>query len=171
MKNPQTLVVIGIVALLAAIPPLGGAQTGPEALIARARAVVLTPEPGRGTVTGALVDALGASLLILPKTAQTQESRSRIKGVKTIMERGEIFSDQAYQDLGLAYKSVSGGKAWTIPEELTAAGGEKEGIEQAVKICGRLLDSALAAHKAGRSEEAVRDLLGMVILVVTPIKK
>jgi len=171
MKNNRMSVLIGIVALLAAIPVIGGAQTGAEALIGRARAAVMTPEPGREAITKALVDALNASLLILPRTDQARETRSRIEGVKTIIEKGDIFSAEAYRDLGLAYESVSGGKAWTIPEELKAAGEPKKGIETAVRICGRLLDSALAARKAGRSEEAVRDLLGMVILVVTPIEK
>ncbi len=53
---------------------------------------------------------------------------------------------------------------------LAAVPGSK-GIEQAIKLCAKLLDSALTAHKAGRSEESVRDLLGMVILVVTPMTK
>lgn len=171
MKRQRTSVLIAIVALLAAIPAAGIAQTGPEALIARVRAVVMTPDPGCEAITGALVDALEASLLILPRTDEAGETRSRIEGAKKVVEAGGLLSDDAYRDLGLAYGTVSGGKAWTIPEELKDAKEPAKGIELAVKICGRLLDSALAAHKAGRSEEAVRDLLGMVILVVTPIEK
>ena len=83
--------------------------------------------------------------------------------------QGELFSEKAHQYLGLAYKPVSGGKAWKIPEELKAPGEGTKGIERATKICAKLLDSALAEHKAGRNEESVRDLLGLVILVVTPI--
>ncbi|MEN6559540.1 MAG: hypothetical protein ABFD52_02035 [Acidobacteriota bacterium] len=171
MKRQRTSVLIAIIALLAAIPAAGSAQTGPEALIARARSVVMTPDPGREAITRALVDALDASLLILPRTDQAGGTRSRIEGVKKIVEADGLFSDEAYRDLGLAYGSVSGGTAWTIPEELKSVKEPAKGIDLAVKICGRLLDSALAAHKAGRSQEAVRDLLGMVILVVTPIEK
>jgi hypothetical protein len=170
MTKHSTIALIGIALLLAAIPALRGEEAGPEALIARARAVVLTPDPGRDAITKALVDVLSASLQILPQQDRTKECRSRIEEAKKTLVQGELFSDKAYEDLGLAYKAVSGGKAWKIPEELTAAGEGAKGIEQATKICAKLLDSALAAHKAGRSEESVRDLLGMVILVVTPIE-
>jgi len=169
MKQHLMIALIGIALLLAAVPALRGEEAGPEALIARARAVVLSPHFSREAINGALLDVLDASLLILPRTDRTKECRSRIEEAKKPIVQGELFSEKAYGDLGLAYKSVSGGTAWKIPEELTAAGAGSKGIEQATKICAKLLDSALAAHKAGRSEESVRDLLGMVILVVTPI--
>ena len=170
MKKHLMIALIGIALLLAAVPALRGEEAGPEALIARARAVVLSPHFSREAINGALLDVLDASLLILPRTDRTKECRSRIEEAKKPIVQGELFSEKAYGDLGLAYKSVSGGTAWKIPEELTAAGAGSKGIEQASKICAKLLDSALAAHKAGRSEESVRDLLGMVILIVTPIE-
>ena len=170
MKKHSMIALIGIALLLAAVPALRGEEAGPEALIARARAVVLSPHFSREAINGALLDVLDASLLILPRTDRTKECRSRIEEAKKPIVQGELFSEKAYGDLGLAYKSVSGGTAWKIPEELTAAGAGSKGIEQATKICAKLLDSALAAHKAGRSEESVRDLLGMVILIVTPIE-
>lgn len=170
MKQHLMIALIGIALLLAAVPALRGEEAGPEALIARARAVVLSPHFSREAINGALLDVLDASLLILPRTDRTKECRSRIEEAKKPIVQGELFSEKAYGDLGLAYKSVSGGTAWKIPEELTAAGAGSKGIEQATKICANLLDSALAAHKAGRSEESVRDLLGMVILIVTPIE-
>jgi hypothetical protein len=169
MKKQSLIALIAFAFLLAAVPALRGEEAGPEALIARARAVVLTPDPGRDAITKALVDVLSASLQILPQQDRTRDCRSRIEEAKKALVQGELFSEKAYENLGLAYKAVSGGKAWTIPEELTAPGEGTKGIEQATKICAKLLDSALAAHKAGRSEESVRDLLGMVILVVTPI--
>lgn len=169
MKKHWMIALIAFAFLLATVPALRGEEAGPEALIARARAVVLTPDPGRDAITKALVDVLSASLQILPQKDQTKECRSRIEEARKTLAQGELFSEKAYENLGLAYKEVSGGKAWKIPEELTAPGEGAKGIEQATKICAKLLDSALAAHKAGRSGESVRDLLGMVILVVTPI--
>lgn len=170
MKSRSTIVLIGLALLAIAVPVIRGEGTGPEALIGRARTVVMTPDPGRDAITRALVDALDAALLILPKADKTKESRSLIEGIKEVVARGEMLSGKAYEDLGLAYKTVSGGKVWTIPEEIKAAAEPKTGIDQAIKICVKLLDSALAAYKAGRSEEAARDLLSMVILVVTPIE-
>lgn len=169
MKKLSTIALIAFTFLLVSVPALSAEENEPEALIARARAVVLTPDPGRDAITKALVDVLDASLLILPKTTYASEFKSRVDAVRIMFAEGAIFEDKARQYLGLAYKLVSGGNAWKIPEELTASGPGSKSIEQATKICAKLLDSALAAHKAGRSEESVRDLLGMVILVVTPI--
>jgi hypothetical protein len=170
MKSRLTVALIALAVLAGAALARSSEETGPEALISRARAVVLSPHFSREAINGALLDVLDASLLILPRTDRTKECRSRIEEAKKPIVQGELFSEKAYGDLGLAYESVSGGTAWKIPEELTAADAGSKGIEQATKICAKLLDSALAAHKAGRSEEAVRDLLGMVILVVTPIQ-
>jgi hypothetical protein len=161
---------IGIVFLVAAVSALRSAENEAEALIGRARAAVLTPDSPREAITKALVDALEASLLILPKTEYEAEFRTRIEGVKKTFNEGVLFSDKAYQDLAQAYKLTTRGKAWQIPAELKGSGPEKKGIEKAVEICAKLLDSALAERKAGRNETAVSYLLDFVLLVVTPIE-
>jgi len=171
MKNCLTIVFLGIVLALAAVPDLSSAETDAEALIARARAVLNSPDPGGKAITGALVDALDASLLILPKADYEMDYRARIESVKKTFAQGGLFSPEAYQDLVLAYKMTTGGKTWQVPAELKASGEEKKGIQKAVEICGKLLDSALAEKKAGRNERAVSDLLDFVILVVTPIER
>jgi len=139
-------------------------------MIESARKVLSTPQPATEAITKALVEALSASLLILPKTDYAEEYKSRIESVRKMVKEGAMLSPKAYEDLGIAYKLVSGGKPWEIPAELKAPGSGKKGIEKAVEICGRLLDAALAERKAGRNEEAVRDLLSFVILVVTPVE-
>ena len=171
MKSKSTIALIGISALLAAAPALGAGETGPEALIGQARAVVTAPHFSRDEITKALVNTLDASLLILPSTGQPAETRSLIESARNVMDKGDLFSGPAYGDLGKAYASVAGGRAWKIPEELTAVGDSSKGIQLATKICVKLLDEALAAYKAGQNEEAVRDLLDMVLLVVTPIER
>jgi hypothetical protein len=82
----------------------------------------------------------------------------------------EIFADKARQYLGLSYKLVSGGSLWQVPAELKNPVSMKKGIELATEICARLLDSALALHKSGNDEKAVRHLLEFVLLVITPIE-
>jgi hypothetical protein len=151
-------------------PALWGGQTGPEALIAGARTILNAPEPQREAMTKALIDALGASLAILPETDYAEEYKSRIGTVKKMFGDGALFEAKARQYLGLAYKLVSGGKTWEIPAELRATVGVKKGVEKATELCGKLLDSARAEHKAGRNEEACRDLLSFVLLVITPIE-
>ena len=170
MKNRWIAVSLGIALLAAVIPLPGSEEASPEALIARVRAVLQTPHPPEHGLAKALGDALDAALLILPKAGYEAEFRSLVGGARKAIAEGGMLSDGVYGDLLKSYRLVSGGKDWTVPAELKAAGDPDKGIELAVKICVKLLDSALAAHKAGRAEEAARDLLGLVILVVTPIE-
>lgn len=170
MKNRLTIALTCFALLLALAPALRAAQVGPEALIARARTVLNAPEPQREAITKALVDALDASLAIVPKTDTAEEFKSRVTAVRKMFEDGALFEDKARQYLGLAYKLVSGGKIWEIPAELKTADGVKKGVEKATELCGQLLDSALAERKAGRNDEACRDLISFVILVITPIE-
>jgi hypothetical protein len=81
-----------------------------------------------------------------------------------------LFNDKSRQYLGLAYRLVTGGKIWQIPEELTSAYREKDIMEQAKKICQKLIESALAERKAGHDELAVRYLLEFVLMVITPVQ-
>jgi len=171
MKNRLAIVFFGIVSVLSAVPALSSAETDAETLIARARAVLNTPDPGGKAITGALVDTLDASLQILPKADYEMDYRARIEGVKKTFAQGGMLSPEAYQNLVLAYKMTTDGKSWQIPAELKAPGEETKGIQKAVEICGKLLDSALAEKKAGRNEQAVSYLLDFVILVVTPVER
>ena len=172
MKHVSTFVLIAALGLItiSPAPAFQASQTAPEALIENARALLKAPELPREAVTRALADALSATLLILPKTDYADEFKSRIGTVRKMFEDGALFEDKARQYLGLAYKLVSGGKTWEVPAELKAADGTNKGIEKAVELCGKLLDSALADRKAGRNVEACRALLDFVILIITPIE-
>ena len=172
MKCRSTIALIAVLALVVipTAPALRGAQAAPEALIENARALLKAPGLPREAVTRALADALSASLLILPKTDYADEFKSRVGTVRRMFDDGALFEDKARQYLGLAYKLVSGGKRWEVPAELKAADTAKKGVEKATEIGAKLLDSALADHKAGRGVEACRALLDFVILVITPIE-
>jgi hypothetical protein len=170
MRFRLTVFLVGIAFLGTAVPALESSATDAEALIGRARAVLLTPHPPREAITKALADALEAALLILPKTDYEAEFRGRVEGVKKTFNEGALFSEKAYQDLAQAYKLTTGGKAWQIPAELKSPAPGKKGIEKATEVCAKLLDSALAEKKAGRDETAVSYLLDFVLLVVTPVE-
>ena len=169
MKNRMTTALIGLVFLLVAGTVPARSQEDPEALINRARSVIQEPHFSRDAITNSLSDALGAALLILPETDYSADFKSRIETVRKMFDDEVLFSDKGRQYLGLAYRMVSGGETWQIPEELKTPD-YKKGIERSVKICRDLLDSALAEHQAGRGEKAARLLLEYVILVVTPIE-
>jgi hypothetical protein len=169
--SPIALVAVIVLGLLSFGGPLPRqVRKNPEALIRGAFAIVNASHFSRDEINKALVDVLDASLLILPKTPAAEKCGSRIKAVRKMMTGGEIFSDQGREDLRSAYKLISGGSAWDLPKELTAASDAKRGIEQATKICLGLLDSALAEWNNGRAEQAVIRLVSFVLLVVTPIQ-
>ena len=169
MKNRLMITLLGVVFLSAAVPAFGGTEEDPEVLIGRVRAVLGNPHPQHEDFTKALVAALDAALLILPEADYGEEFRARIGTVRKMFEEQHLFSDKIRQYLGFAYRMVSGGKPWQVPEVLKTLE-PKKGIEKSLEICTGLIDEALAEWKAGRNEQAVARLISFVILVVTPIE-
>jgi hypothetical protein len=165
--NTRFLVVLAV--FLSVAPLLPAAQTDVETAVRSAREALAGPPDSRDAITKALVQALDASLSILPKTADSAESASRLESVKAAMKSGGLFSDKNREDLGFVFKRVSGGRAWEFPPEIAAVQ-PKEGIVLATKFAKELVESALAEWKAGRNDQAVLRLLSFVLLVVTPIR-
>ena len=170
MKRSVIVALIAVAVLLASAPVLKAQEAGPEALISKARAVTLSPHFSRDEITQALVGVLDAALLVLPATSYATEFKGRVDTVRNMLADGALFEDKIRQYLGLAYKLASDGRAWTVPEELASAYREADIMDRAKKICVALLDRALAGIEAGRREEAVRDLVGYVLFVITPVE-
>lgn len=170
MKIRTTITLIALALLVSVAPVLRCSETKAEEMVNRAYAVFMTPEASAETIMKALSEILDASLLILPKTDYAEEYKSRIEVAKKMFADRSLFNDKSHQYLGLAYRLVSGGKVWQVPEELTSVYRDKDIMAQARKICQKLIDSALAELKAGRDEQAVRYLLEFVLMVITPIE-
>lgn len=170
MKTCQTPVLVALMCLVLAPPLLRGSSAAPETLINHARSVILGREASRDAMLNALVDILDATLLVLPETNYAGEFRSRIDTVKKLLKDGALFSDKVHQYLGLAYRLVTGGKTWRLPQELKGPYREADMMEQARKVGGTLIDSALAERRAGRNEQCVRYLLEVVLMVITPVE-
>lgn len=168
MKARLALVSVLLV-VLASAAPVRGAQADIETAVRNARAVLTAPHFSKEEITKALVGALEASLSILPRSAATKDSASRLESVAAAMKAGGMLSDKSREDLLIVYKSLAG-KAWEIPKEITAAAKPSDGIKLATKVCLDLVDSALVEWKAGRSDQAIVRLLSFVLLVITPIK-
>lgn len=170
MKNRMgtALIVLGL--LVSAIPAVQGSEKDAESMINHVASVVRAPDFSRDDILKALIEVLDASLLILPKTDYVAEFRSRIEAAKGQFDEQSLFSDTAYQNLGLAYNLVTVGKSWQIPEELVPGKREKDFMAQAKRVCQKLIDSAIAELKAGRNEQSVRYLLEFVLMVITPVQ-
>jgi len=135
------LVLIAIVVLALAPPLLSGSSTDPETMINHARSVILGKDASRDAMLDALVEILDATLLVLPETGYKAEFQSRIEAVRKLLGDGALFSDKVRQYLALAYKLVTGGKAWQLPQELRGPYREADIMEQARKVGARLIDS------------------------------
>jgi len=170
MKIRTTIALIAFAFIVSAAAPLRGSGTKAEEMINHAYSVFMTPDPSGDAILKALTEILDASLLILPETDYSEEFKSRIEVAKKMFAERSLFNDKSHQYLGLAYRMVSGGKIWQVPEELTSVYREKDIREQANKLCQHLIDSALAERKAGRDERSVRYLLEFVLLIITPIQ-
>lgn len=63
-----------------------------------------------------------------------------------------------------AYAALDGGRPFTFPKAVGS-------IEQAKEYGRGQVDRSLAALAAGRPQEAARELVGLVLLVITPMEK
>jgi len=171
MKTHRSIILLGLGLLLcAAVPALRASESGPEATITKARAYILDPNFSPDGIDKVLVEVLDASLAILPQKEYAAEYKSRIEWVKGAFAEKHLFSDKIRQYLGLSYKLVANGTAWQLPEELESPSSAREGMNAAIKVCARFLESALSEMKAGNNEQAVRHILDFVIMVVTPVE-
>ena len=169
-RRPIALIALSLL-FLSALPVLRASESKPEATIAKIRAYILDPNFKPDGIDKVLIEALDASLIILPGKDYAAEYKTKIEWVKSSFAEKNLFSDKIRQYLGLAYKLVANGAAWQLPEELKSPySGQNASLEMAMKICGRFLDSALAEMKAGNNEKAVRHILGFVIMVITPVE-
>lgn len=169
MKVRHQAIFLILAILVAAAPLAKAAQAGLETTVRNARAVLTAPHFSRDEITKTLVGALEASIPLLPKTAEAADSASRLTSIATVMKSGGLFSDKNREDIGLVYKRITG-QAWRVPKEILDASRPKAGIEMATQLCLKLVDSAAAEWKAGRSDKAAADLLSFVLLVITPME-
>jgi len=170
MRTRSTISLIAAGLFLAAITALPAAETSPEALISRGAAAIMGPDISPEAINKALGDILDAAVLILPKSDDSEEFKSRVDIAKKTMVERSPLNDKVRQYIGFAYKLASGGRAWKVPEEMTSLYRGKDIMAQARKICQGHVDSALAELKAGRNGQAVLHLLGFVLMVITPVE-
>lgn len=171
MKHRYLIALISLGMLMLSGQALPGAETKPESLISKARASILDPSFTPDGIEKVLVEVLDASLMILPEKEYAAEFRTKIDWVKNSFVEKQLFSEKIRQYLGLAYQLVASGAAWQLPEELRPPyQGQKKVTDTALAVCARYLENALAEMKAGRNETAVRNLIGFVLMIVTPIE-
>jgi len=89
--------------------------------------------------------------------------QDEIRGALEIFRRGSILDQQGGDKLRKAYALLNGGKPFQIPAEISS-------IAQAVEYGRTQVRSALAQVKAGKDADAVRPLLEVILMVITPME-
>jgi hypothetical protein len=88
--------------------------------------------------------------------------QNEIRGALEIFRRGSILDQQGGDKLRTAYTLLNAGKPFQMPAEISS-------IAQAVEYGRTQVRSALAQVKAGKNADAVRPLLEVILMVITPM--
>jgi hypothetical protein len=89
--------------------------------------------------------------------------QDEIRGTLEIFRRGSILDQQGGDKLRKAYTLLNAGKPFQMPAEIPS-------IAQAVEYGRTQIRSALAQVKAGKNADAVRPLLEVILMVITPME-
>jgi len=89
--------------------------------------------------------------------------QDEVRGALEIFRQGSIFDPQAGDKLRKAYTLLNAGKSFQIPAEVSS-------IDQAVEYGRAQIQSALIQVKAGKNADAVKPLLEVVLMVITPME-
>jgi hypothetical protein len=86
-----------------------------------------------------------------------------IQGALEIFRQGSILDQQGGDKLKKAYVLVNLGKPFQMPAEISS-------IDQAVEYGRSQIRSALIQVKAGKNADAVKPLLEVILMVITPME-
>ena len=156
-----------VTAGLAALGFAGGALSGAGDVAGDVRQAVkellASDSQGPGEVHEALRRVLDVAAGLGREASLPAPAQARLDAASAQARRLSPLDERSRAAVVEAYAAVSGGRAFVFPPEVGS-------IEQA-KAYGRAqVDRSLAAVAAGRPQEAARELLGFVLLVVTPME-
>jgi len=89
--------------------------------------------------------------------------QDEVRGALEIFRQGSIFDQRASDKLRKAYALLNAGKPFQMPTEISS-------IDQAVEYGRAQIQSALTQVKAGKNADAVKPLLEVVLMVITPME-
>lgn len=139
-----------------------------ENKIYEAKDTIFNQASSKEEINPALYQLLDVVIVIMPKSEYSDEFIRKIEVAKNEFDE-HFFNEKGRQYLSLAYRIVNSGKKYQFPEELNTFKTDAEFMAKAKKIVEGLFDSAINNYKSGKNEQAVKALLEVVIMIVTPI--
>jgi hypothetical protein len=91
-------------------------------------------------------------------------ARERLAVAAAAYAAGGFLEPENVATVHRAYEAINDGRAFVFPQDVRS-------MEEARKYGEGQIQRALAALDAGRSRETVREVLGCVLLVTTPMEK
>lgn len=88
--------------------------------------------------------------------------QGEIRGALEIFRQGSILDQQGGEKLKKAYALINSGKSFQMPAEISS-------IDQAVEYGRSQIRAALSQVKAGKNADAVKPLLEVLLMVITPM--
>ena len=131
-----------------------------------------TPDPSvtPAQVRTALLAVLDITASVCPASPHQAEILDRIGIARELIGKDSIFNDKARQYLAFAYRMLTDGKKYEPPADLDQFVTPSEAQEKARAHAARLVEAAVGDWNGGRPAETARQLLELVLMIVTPIK-
>jgi len=161
----RQILVLTVLSLLPMVSGQAGALTKVESLaekIQKATALLLDSEKSEDKDKGFL---LFVESIDLAATGGSFPAgfQNEIRGALEILRRGSILDRQGGEKLRKAYMLLNSGQPFQMPGEISS-------IAQAVEYGRTQIRSALTQVKAGKNTEAVKPLLELILMVITPME-
>jgi len=124
--------------------------------------------PTMETIVGAVLGLLDLSADVTPDNQYKAEIQDRIAVAKDRIRDLSLFDDKARQYLSFAYRMMTGGRKYEMPEELDEFVTPAELQEKTVRYVERLVTQSLQALEGGNGQDTARLLLEIVLMTMTP---
>ncbi len=124
--------------------------------------------PTMETIVDAVRELLDLSAAVTPDNQYKEEIQSRIDVAKDRIKDQSIFDDKARQYLSFAYRMMTEGGKWEMPQELDEFVTPAELQEKTLRYVERLVTQSLEALEDGDRQGAARLLLEIVMMTITP---
>lgn len=124
--------------------------------------------PTMETIVGAVLELLDLSADVTPDNQYKAEIQDRIAVAKDRIRDLSLFDDKARQYLSFAYRMMTAGRKYEMPEELDEFVTPTELQEKTVRYVERLVTQSLQALEGGNRQDTARLLLEIVLMTMTP---
>lgn len=157
------LVMAGLVALGSAVGARGEAGDVAGEVRQAVKELLASDSRGQGDAQEALRRVLDVAAGLGREAGLPAPAQAKLDAASAQARRLSPLDERSRAAVVEAYATVSGGRAFAFPSEVGS-------IEQAKSYGRAQVDRGLAAVAAGRPQEAARELLGFVLLVMTPME-